>query len=33
MVITMLQGAGFEVVDLGVNTPPEKFIQAVREGA
>jgi 5-methyltetrahydrofolate--homocysteine methyltransferase len=33
MVIMMLQGAGFEVVDLGVNTPPEKFIQAVREGA
>jgi 5-methyltetrahydrofolate--homocysteine methyltransferase len=32
MVIMMLQGAGFEVVDLGVNTPPEKFIQAVREG-
>ncbi|MCK6629940.1 MAG: cobalamin-dependent protein [Anaerolineae bacterium] len=32
MVIMMLQGAGFEVVDLGVNTPPEKFIQAVNEG-
>ncbi|HXV42231.1 MAG TPA: cobalamin-dependent protein, partial [Anaerolineae bacterium] len=33
MVIMMLQGAGFEVVDLGVNAPPEKFIQAVNEGA
>jgi 5-methyltetrahydrofolate--homocysteine methyltransferase len=29
----MLQGAGFEVSDLGVNTPPDKFIQAVEEGA
>jgi 5-methyltetrahydrofolate--homocysteine methyltransferase len=27
----MLEGAGFEVFDLGVNTPPEKFIAAVRE--
>lgn len=26
----MLEGAGFEVIDLGVNTPPEKFIQAVQ---
>jgi 5-methyltetrahydrofolate--homocysteine methyltransferase len=33
MVMLMLQGAGFEVVDLGVNAPPEKFIQAVNEGA
>jgi 5-methyltetrahydrofolate--homocysteine methyltransferase len=26
----MLEGAGFEVIDLGVNTPPEKFVEAVR---
>ena len=30
----MLEGAGFEVVDLGVDVPPEKFIEAaVSEGA
>src|SRR5215510_12287621 len=27
----MLEGAGFEVIDLGVNTAPEKFVDAVRE--
>lgn len=27
----MLEGAGFKVVDLGVNVPPEKFVQAVQE--
>ncbi len=27
----MLEGAGFQVIDLGVNTPPEKFIKAVQE--
>ncbi len=26
----MLEGAGFEVIDLGVNTPPDKFVEAVR---
>ena len=26
----MLEGAGFEVFDLGVNTSPEKFVDAVR---
>lgn len=26
----MLEGAGFEVIDLGVNVPPEAFVQAVR---
>ena len=25
----MLEGAGFEVIDLGVNTAPEKFVAAV----
>jgi 5-methyltetrahydrofolate--homocysteine methyltransferase len=28
-VVIMLEGAGFEVFDLGVNTPPEKFVEAV----
>lgn len=27
----MLEGAGFEVIDLGVNVPPETFIEAIRE--
>jgi 5-methyltetrahydrofolate--homocysteine methyltransferase len=27
----MLEGAGFEVVDLGVNCPPEKYVAAVVE--
>ena len=27
----MLEGAGFEVIDLGVNTPPEKFIAAIQQ--
>ncbi len=31
LVSMMLEGGGFEVVDLGVNTPPEKFIAAVKE--
>lgn len=26
----MLQGAGFEIVDLGVNITPEKFVEAIR---
>ncbi|HCA80846.1 MAG TPA: cobalamin-binding protein [Bacteroidetes bacterium] len=26
----MLQGAGFEIVDLGVNIPPEKFVEAIK---
>src|SRR3981081_4313231 len=30
LVIIMLEGAGFEVVDLGVNCPPEKFVGAAR---
>jgi 5-methyltetrahydrofolate--homocysteine methyltransferase len=28
---TMLKGAGFTVVDLGVNVPPEKFVEAIQE--
>jgi len=31
LVVIMLEGAGFEVVDLGVNTAPEKFVDAVKE--
>jgi 5-methyltetrahydrofolate--homocysteine methyltransferase len=29
----MLEGAGFEVVDLGVDAKPEKFVQAAKDGA
>ncbi|HWQ92970.1 MAG TPA: corrinoid protein [Clostridia bacterium] len=31
LVASLLEGGGFEVVDLGVNVPPEKFIEAVRD--
>ena len=31
IVITMLRGVGFEVVDLGVDVPAAKFVQAVAE--
>ncbi|MBN2317741.1 MAG: corrinoid protein, partial [Acidobacteria bacterium] len=31
LVGAMLEGGGFEVVDLGVDVPPEKFIAAVQE--
>ncbi|RME96480.1 MAG: cobalamin-binding protein [Verrucomicrobia bacterium] len=31
LVAAMLEGGGFEVIDLGVNVPPEKFVEAVRE--
>ena len=30
LVRTMLEGAQFEVIDLGVDVPPEKFVEAVR---
>ncbi|MBI5799158.1 MAG: corrinoid protein [Verrucomicrobia bacterium] len=30
LVAAMLEGGGFEVVDLGVNVTPEKFIEAVK---
>jgi 5-methyltetrahydrofolate--homocysteine methyltransferase len=32
LVAMMLEGAGFEVNDLGVDVPAERFIQAAREG-
>ena len=31
LVIAMLRSSGFEVIDLGIDVPNEKFIQAVRE--
>ncbi len=31
LVAMMMEGAGFQVVNLGINTPAEKFLQAVRE--
>lgn len=31
LVILMLESAGFEVVDLGVDVPPENFVKAVKE--
>lgn len=31
VVALMLRGAGFEVIDLGVNVPPEKFVNAIKE--
>jgi 5-methyltetrahydrofolate--homocysteine methyltransferase len=32
LVVTMLEGAGFRVTDLGVDVPPEKFIEAINDG-
>lgn len=29
MVVMMMKGAGFEVVDLGINVPPEKFVDVI----
>jgi corrinoid protein of di/trimethylamine methyltransferase len=31
LVAMMLESAGFKIVDLGVDVPPEKFVQAVEE--
>jgi 5-methyltetrahydrofolate--homocysteine methyltransferase len=31
LVNIMLEGAGFEVIDLGVQVPPEKFVAAIEE--
>lgn len=31
LVTMMLEGAGFEVIDLGVDVKPERFIEAIRE--
>lgn len=32
LVVLMLEGAGFEVKDLGVDVPPEKFVEAIATG-
>jgi len=31
LVVSLLEGGGFEVIDLGVNVPPENFVSALRE--
>ncbi|HEV2393640.1 MAG TPA: corrinoid protein [Verrucomicrobiae bacterium] len=31
LVASLLEGGGFEVIDLGVNVPPEKFIETIKE--
>ncbi|MBZ4666139.1 corrinoid protein [Mahella sp.] len=31
LVAMMLEGAGFEVIDLGVDVSPEKFVEAIKE--
>jgi len=33
LVAMMLEGAGFAIKDLGTNTSPDKFVQAVKDGA
>ena len=33
LVAMMLEGSGFEVMDLGVDVPPERFVEAVQQGA
>ncbi|MCM8761802.1 MAG: corrinoid protein [Candidatus Omnitrophica bacterium] len=33
LVIMMWKGAGFEVEDLGIDVPPEKFVEAAKKGA
>ncbi len=31
LICMMLEGASFEIIDLGTDVPPEKFVEAVRE--
>jgi methylmalonyl-CoA mutase cobalamin-binding domain/chain len=31
LVVALLQGQGFEVIDLGVDVPPEKFLEAAKK--
>src|SRR5664280_189966 len=33
LVSMMLEGSGYEIMDLGVDVPAEKFVQAIRDGA
>jgi len=32
LVAMMLEGAGFEIVDLGTDVTPERFVEAVKDG-
>jgi 5-methyltetrahydrofolate--homocysteine methyltransferase len=32
LVAMMLEGAGFEIVDLGTDVPPEKYVEALKDG-
>ncbi|MCM8767809.1 MAG: corrinoid protein, partial [Candidatus Omnitrophica bacterium] len=32
LVVMMWKGAGFEVIDLGIDVPPEKFVEAAKSG-
>jgi len=31
VVVTLLNASGFDVIDLGVDVPPEKFVEAIKE--
>jgi len=31
LVAMMMEGAGYEVIDLGIDVPPEKFVEAIKE--
>ncbi|GAB4471505.1 MAG: corrinoid protein [Anaerolineales bacterium] len=33
LVAMMLEGAGFEIIDLGTDVDPQKFVQSVKDGA
>lgn len=33
LVVMMLEGAGFEVIDLGIDVAPERFVEAVRDSS
>ena len=33
LVMMMMEGAGYRIMDLGVDVAPEKFVQAVKDGA
>ena len=33
LVAMMLEGAGFEIMDLGIDVAPEKFVDAIQQGA
>ena len=31
LVVMMLEGGGFDVVDLGIDVPPDKFVEAIKK--